>query len=272
MIQALKDVPIDLIDRCRYQPRTVFDLNDLEELASSIKEKTLIHPIALREIGDRYELIAGERRWRAFQLLGRDRIPSTIKSGLSEEQISASCLMENVQRSSLNIFDEASGFQQHISRFGSSHEELGQLCGKSRSYVSNTLRFLELDQHVRDLVLSSEVSFSPAHAKVLISLEPEQRKRFAAQALQGAWSVDILQQKVSQYKSLFAKPKHVDEEKRVLDIHFNSVQETLSEHLGTPVRIDYNQKNDSGKIVISFNSTPVAEGILSKIGPCRDDT
>ncbi len=164
------ELPIDKIKPGPLNPRQSFSPGDLEELANSIREKGLVQPLVVRpmEDGIHYEIVAGERRWRAAQMAGLHRLPTVIRS-LSDQEALELAIIENVQRTDLNAIEEAAGYQELIGRFGYTQDELSQIIGKSRSHLSNMLRLLKLPDGVQKLVRSGDLS--PGHARALIGRE-----------------------------------------------------------------------------------------------------
>jgi ParB family chromosome partitioning protein len=164
------ELPIDKIKPGPLNPRQSFSSGELEELANSIREKGLVQPLVVRpmEDGIHYEIVAGERRWRAAQMAGLHRLPTVIRS-LSDQEALELAIIENVQRTDLNAIEEAGGYQELIGRFGYTQDELSQIIGKSRSHLSNMLRLLKLPEGVQKLVRSGELS--PGHARALIGRE-----------------------------------------------------------------------------------------------------
>lgn len=163
-------LPIDKIKPGPLNPRQSFSPGELEELANSIREKGLVQPLVVRpmEDGIHYEIVAGERRWRAAQMAGLHRLPTVIRS-LTDQEALELAIIENVQRTDLNAIEEATGYQELISRFGYTQDELSQIIGKSRSHLSNMLRLLKLPEGVQKLVRSAKLS--PGHARALIGRE-----------------------------------------------------------------------------------------------------
>ncbi|MDJ0881073.1 MAG: ParB/RepB/Spo0J family partition protein, partial [Gammaproteobacteria bacterium] len=166
---GLTELPIDKIQRGEYQPRKIFDEEALQELANSISAQGVVQPIVVRKEGSHYELIAGERRWRASQLAGLDKIPAVIKQ-IDTESAAAIALIENIQREDLNPLEEANAFQRLIDDFALTHMQVAEAVGRSRVAVSNMLRLLELSEPVKELVNKSLLSMG--HARAILAVEP----------------------------------------------------------------------------------------------------
>ncbi len=255
----LKDVPVDLIQRGKYQPRRDMDQDALEELAASIRAQGVMQPIVLRSIGPgKYEIIAGERRWRATQLAGLDTIPAVIRE-VPDEAAVAMALIENIQREDLNPIEEAMALQRLQQEFELTQQELAEAVGKSRSTVTNLLRLMNLRDDVRRLLEHGDLEMG--HAKALLSL-PEDEQSAAAHTVVGkGFSVRQTEALVRSLVSARAKP---NTEKPGLDPNVRALQDELSEKLGTRVQIQASAKG-KGKLVLPFNSLDELDGILKHI-------
>jgi ParB family chromosome partitioning protein len=173
----LREVDIDLLDRNRFQPRQLFSEARLEELARSISTHGFVQPIVVRPAGERYQIIAGERRWRAAQRLGLNRVPVAIKL-ISDENLLEISLIENIQRENLNPIEEAKAYQRLSSEFGLTQEEVAQRTGKDRTTVANLLRLLKLPADIQELVLEDRISMG--HARAILGLEGTSQQRSLA--------------------------------------------------------------------------------------------
>ncbi|MCU7886594.1 MAG: ParB/RepB/Spo0J family partition protein [Candidatus Thiodiazotropha sp. (ex Lucinoma annulata)] len=185
--ESLNRLPVDLIQRGRYQPRREFDADSLRELADSIAAQGVIQPVVVRPVeNDRYELIAGERRWRAAQQAGLDEIPVVIKD-VTEEAAMAMGLIENIQREDLNPLEEANALNRLLLEFGLTHQEVAKAVGKSRTTVTNLLRLLELNEEVKNLVERGRIEMG--HARSLLGLKGESQTQAATQVVAQGLSV-----------------------------------------------------------------------------------
>lgn len=252
----LKQLPVEFLQRGKYQPRRDFDQEALQELADSIKAQGVMQPIVVRQVGNqRYEIVAGERRWRACQLAGLADIPALIRD-ISDEDAIAMALIENIQRENLNPIEEAMALRRLQSEFSLSQQEVATAVGKSRSVVANLLRLLSLEPEVLEHLQSG--ALDTGHAKVLLALEGTQQTKAAKQVIDGRLSV---RQTEALVKALLQSADSVAEP--VVDPNIARLSRELSEMLGTQVSID--DKKGRGKIVIQYPSLDVLDGILRKI-------
>lgn len=254
---ALKSLPLDLINPGPYQPRSIFDKDRLEELAESIRHQGVIQPIVVRSKGeDSYELVAGERRWRAAQLAGIENIPAIVRK-VPDEIAIAMALVENIQREDLNPIEEATALRRLVDEFQMTHQEAGEAVGRSRSAVSNLLRLLELSEEVRELVDARHLEMG--HARALLTLEPSMQAQAAREVVAKDLSVRETEQLVRRLKNPPA-PKVT-----TLDPDVQRLQNALAEKLCAKVRLTHNSKG-KGKMVIAFNSADELDGILEQLG------
>ena len=192
----LKQIAIDCLSRGKFQPRRVFAQAALQELADSIKSSGLIQPIVVRPIDEQhYEIVAGERRWRAAQLAGLDYVTCLVKS-FNDEQTAAVSTIENVQREDLNPIEEAKAYQRLIDDFSYLHEEVAAMVGKSRARITNSLRLLRLDEAVQQLLIDGDLS--EGHGKAIAGLSLPLQRELAMAAVKQGWSVRKLEQHVKQ--------------------------------------------------------------------------
>ncbi len=178
---ATLEIEISKIAPNPFQPRREFGQEDIEELANSIHEKGLLQPILLRKHGEGFQIVAGERRFRAFQHLGKTKIPALVRDQLSDRDMMEMALIENLQRVQLNPIEEALAFEQLINACGITHEELSQKLGKSRSAVTNTLRLLKLDDEIKEWIRTGKLS--AGHGRALLQTDPAQRMKLARKIL-----------------------------------------------------------------------------------------
>jgi len=254
---SLRELPLDVISPGPYQPRSIFDADRLEELAESIRHQGIIQPVVVRASGDkRYELIAGERRWRAAQLAGIETIPAIVRD-VPDEIAIAMALVENIQRENLNPIEEATALRRLVDEFQMTHQEAGDAVGRSRSAVSNLLRLLELSADVRELVDARHLEMG--HARALLTLEPSLQAQAAREVVRKELSV-------RQTEELVRRLKNPPVRKPVrLDPDVQHLQDRLSEKLCAKVKLQYNARG-KGKMVIAYNSADELEGILEQMG------
>jgi ParB family transcriptional regulator, chromosome partitioning protein len=253
-------LPVEQLQRGKYQPRKHFDPEALDELAASIKVHGIIEPIIVRRMDDQYyEIIAGERRWRAAQLARLDSVPCVVRQ-CHDDQAAELTIIENIQREDLNAIEEAKAYQRLVDEFKYVHEEVAQVVGKSRAKITNTLRLLNLDERVQSMIKTSELS--GAHGKALASLPLKEQVLIAQKAIQQDWSVRRLEKTVKSLKS--DAPLCSDNDPNV-----KHLEQRLSEKLGSKVGVVYD-KNGKGQLVIHFSRYDIFEGILDKMG-CKED-
>lgn len=253
----LKDVPVDKIKPGRYQPRKVMNQESLEELAQSIRSQGVIQPIVLRRMNDGYEIIAGERRWRASQMAGLQQIPAIVRD-IPDEAAMAMGLIENIQRRDLNAIEEAVALQRLIMEFHLTHEEVAEAVGKSRTVVTNLLRLLKLNSDVRALVEKGYIEMG--HARALLALEGIAQSEIATQVVSRGLSVRQTEDLVRQMQDVSLKKKS----NKQVDPNIVALQNELSEKLGAKVNIHHGSKG-KGKLVVQYHSLDELDGILEKI-------
>ncbi len=257
----LRTLPVDLIQRGRYQPRIDMRADRLQELADSIRAQGVVQPIVVRPIdAGRFEIIAGERRWRATQLAGLHEIPAVVRD-VPDQAAMAMALIENIQREELNPMEEAGALQRLVEEFGMTHQQAADAVGRSRAAVSNLLRLLTLKGEVRQLVEAGELEMG--HARALLGLEGELQLRAARQVVGKALSVRDTERLV---RSLLAEaaagPKSAEPPREDPDVR--RLQDDLSERLGAKVQFQGGRAG-RGKLVIHYNSLDELDGILEHI-------
>lgn len=251
-------LPIEALQRGQYQPRQAFDADALHDLAQSIRSQGLIEPLVVREISpERYEIIAGERRWRAAMLAGLSEVPCLIGE-YTDQQSAAVSLIENIQREDLNLLEEAKGYQRLQSEFHFNQDEIGLLVGKSRSHIANILRLLSLCEPVQALLRSRQLSLG--HARALIGLTPSQQQAFASCIHEEGWSVRRLEEAVRLSKLSAPTTPPPSPNKDVIRL-----QSELSEYMGTPVKIDTDEQQ-GGWLKIKFFDNDTLAGLLERMG------
>jgi len=268
---TLKQLPIDSVQPGRYQPRTGMDPERLEELAQSIKAQGLIQPITVREIGrGRYELIAGERRWRAAQLAGLTEIPAVLRE-VDDHATLAMALIENIQREDLNPLEEALALKRLIDEFKLTHQQAAEAVGRSRAAVSNLLRLLDLPEPIKRLMEAHQLEMG--HARALLTLAARDAEALAARAVELGWSVRELEEQVRRLADAGGRGDGRNGHKRgkgggansgSSDPNIAGLERELSERLSAKVRIQHGQKG-RGKLLIEYFSLDELDGILERI-------
>lgn len=257
--EGLIFIPLEHLQRGKYQPRREFEKTALAELASSIRTDGVMQPIVVRAISsEKWEIIAGERRWRASQLAGIDRIPAVVRE-VSDESAIAMALIENIQRENLNAIEEAVALKRLQVEFELSQQQVAERVGKSRSVIANLLRLLTLEPDVRHLIETSQLD--TGHAKVLLALEGPKQLKVARQVVSGKLSV---RQTESLVKSTLAGPNSGDEASTRADPNITKLERDLSGKLGAAVSINH-AKAGRGKLVINYSSLDELDGILRRI-------
>ncbi len=256
----LRKLPVDLIQRGKYQPRRDMQPEALEELAESIKAQGVMQPIVVRPISaDKYEIIAGERRWRATQLAGLDTIPAVVRQ-VSDEAAIAMALIENIQREDLNAMEEALALSRLQQEFDLTHQEVAEAVGKSRATVSNLLRLMTLREDVQRMLEHGDLEMG--HAKALLGLPAEHQSSAANTVASKGLSVRQTEALVRSKLAELDSPKA--KKKQAIDPDIQKLQDQLSEKVGVPVTIDHSAKG-KGKLVLKYNSLNELDGILNHI-------
>lgn len=252
---AVRHLPIDVLKPGKYQPRHSMNQEALAELANSIRVQGIIQPVVVRLIAaGSYEIVAGERRWRAAQLAGFHEVPVIVRE-ISDEQTIALSLIENIQRENLNAIDTAVGLQRLIDEFGMTHEAAASAVGKSRATVTNLLRLLELPNEIKEMLEREELEMG--HARALLTLSLAQQLAAAKIILARGLSVRAAESLVRQLQ----KERIVI--KRSVDPNVIQLQKQLSTKLAAPVDIQHT-KSGKGKIIIQYNSLDELEGVLER--------
>ncbi|MGZ8225310.1 MAG: ParB/RepB/Spo0J family partition protein [Methylococcaceae bacterium] len=251
-------LPIEYLQRGKYQPRRDIDPEKLQELADSIKVQGIIQPVVVRKIDqDKYEIIAGERRWRAGQLAGLQQVPVIIKE-IDDRAAMAIALIENIQREDLNPLEEAEAFRRLLAEFEMTHQQIADAVGKSRATVTNLLRLIDLHPDVKKLLLGRQLEMG--HARALLALDGPRQVAIANKVVKEGLSVRITERLV---KDAQAAPKITAPE--VIDNDTFRLQQDLSAKLGAKVTIVH-KNNGSGKLVITYSGLEELDGIIEKLG------
>ncbi|MFD7904334.1 ParB/RepB/Spo0J family partition protein [Kitasatospora sp. NPDC059722] len=266
------ELPIDGITPNPRQPRDVFDPDKLAELVASIKEVGLLQPVVVRQVGpERYELIMGERRWRASREAGLDRIPAIVRA-TEDDKLLLDALLENLHRAELNPLEEAAAYDQLLGDFSCTHDELADRIGRSRPHVTNTLRLLKLPPAVQSRVAAGVLS--AGHAKALVSLaDPERQEELAARINREGLSVRTTEE-IVKLMGLEEKPKRQAPKAGKLNSPaFNDLASRLSDRFDTRVKVEVTQRGGKlgkGKVVLEFGSVEDLNRILDSLAPGED--
>lgn len=253
---APNSLPIEKLQRGEYQPRTNMDQASLDELAASIRAQGIIQPILVRPVSDdQYEIIAGERRWRAAQIAQLDEVPVLVRD-IPDEATLAVALIENIQRENLNPVEEAVGLKRLMDEFELTHEEMAKSVGRSRTAVTNLLRLLGLSGGAKKLLEESKIEMG--HARALLGLPVEMQDSAAMEVYAKKLSV---RQTEALVRSYLNPAKKASKPQKSSDIH--SLEESLSEKLGTKVSVE--DKDGKGKLVIEYKNLDILDGILAHI-------
>src|SRR5690606_7358075 len=257
----LRQLPVEFIQRGKYQPRRDMNQEALEELANSIRAQGVMQPIVVRPIGpDRYEIVAGERRWRASQLAGLDKVPVVIRE-VPDEAAIAMALIENIQREDLNPMEEAMALSRLQQEFELTHQQIADAVGKSRATVTNLLRLMALREDVQRMLEHGDIEMG--HARALLSLTPEQQSNIAHTIVGKALSVRQTESLVRKLLEEKDKPANLDKPVGA-DADIKRLEESLAEKIGAPVQIQHTAKG-KGKLVLTYNSLDELDGILAHI-------
>ncbi len=258
----LRNLPVDLIQRGKYQPRRDMHPDALEELAESIKAQGVMQPIVVRPISaDKFEIIAGERRWRATQLAGLDSIPAVVRQ-VPDEAAIAMALIENIQREDLNPMEEAQALARLQQEFELTHQEVAHAVGKSRASVTNLLRLMALRDDVQRMLEHGDLEMG--HARALLGLPVEHQSQAASTVVGKGLSVRQTEALVRKILSDLESPSPGKKRKPAVDPDIQSLQEQLAEKVGAPVVIEHNAKG-KGKLVFKYSNLSELDGILNHI-------
>ena len=258
-----RSLPVGSLQPGKYQPRTQMDSASLEELAASIRAQGLMQPILVRPLGERlgderYEIVAGERRWRAAQMAGLSEVPTLIRE-IPDESALAMALIENIQRENLNPLEEAQGLQRLIDEFSMTHQQAADAVGRSRPAASNLLRLLQLAEPVQELLMRGEIDMG--HARALLPLAGALQIQLAQRVVQKGLSVRETERLV---QHALRPPKEAIPPRPDRDVL--RLQEELSDYLGASVDIRTTKKG-SGSVRIEFGNLDQLEGILQRLRP-----
>lgn len=256
---VVRQIPVDLIRPGSTQARTYFDQDRLQELSESIAESGVVQPVVLRSLLHGYELLAGERRWRAAQLAGLHEIPAIVRDDLTESEAMVLGLIENLQRESLSPMDAAAGLQELGELYALTHEQIGERIGKSRVYVTNHLRLLKLAPSVQAQVNDGLISLG--HAKILAGLDIDQQPQRAHEVITQRLSVRALEKRLAGDRDAGANPKS----KPRKGADWSRFERRVTEFLGYPVSIEA-ASSGKGELKVKFHSLEELDGLLEKMG------
>ena len=254
----IKIIPVEQIKPGSWQARKNFDANDLEDLSNSIKSKGILSPILVTQSNDNnetsYDLIAGERRWRAAQMAKLHEVPCIVVNDVDANSASVMSLIENIQRKDLNVIEEAQGFNELINQHNYTQESAGKIVGKSRVYITNSLRLLKLPEKILSLIKDNKLS--AGHARLLIGREDA--VEIAQIIIKDSLSVRDLEKLLKNFNQKKPLPNKIDP-------NIVSISKKLSDHLGFNVKIDFKEENQKSKITIYCNSLDQLNSLIDKL-------
>ena len=257
--QRQDTLPIGDLQPGKYQPRTRMDPGSLEDLAASIKAQGLIQPISVRPLDNgRFEIIAGERRWRASQIAGMTEVPVLIRD-IPDDAALAMSLIENIQREDLNPLEEAAGLQRLIDEFSMTHQQAADAVGRSRPAASNLLRLLQLAKPAQDLLMAGDIEMG--HARALLSAPKSEQGRLAAEVVEKGYSVRETEKRVARELNPPARKSGADKPRDLVRL-----EEEISDSIGAVVNVSANKKG-VGALTIRFGSLDQLDGILKRLRP-----
>ncbi|MBA3928782.1 ParB family chromosome partitioning protein [Pseudoxanthomonas japonensis] len=264
--EALRTLPVAHLQPGKYQPRMAMDPSKLSELAESIKAQGVIQPIVVRELSPgKFEIVAGERRWRASQEAGLAEVPVVVRE-LDDRTVIAMALIENIQREDLNPLEEAQSLQRLINEFALTHAEAAGAVGRSRAAVSNLLRLLELPPAIRALLEARRLEMG--HARALLTLSPDLASKLASDAAEQGWSVREVEHRAQQFAAgkVPVNGKKAKPAKAAPQPDIASLETELSESLGTRVTIAHG-RGGKGKLIIQYTDLDTLDGVLERLRP-----
>ena len=257
----IREIDINKIKANPYQARTVFNQQELEELANSIKANGLIQPILVRPSGQGYEIIAGERRFRASQMAELLKIPAIIRKA-SDEQSHEWSIIENIHRVDLNPIERAKAYKEYLNSFSITQSQAAERLGEDRSVIANYLRLLDLPNEIKQMLV--EGSLSMGHARAILALPTDDmRRKLANRAMAGRLSVREVEKLVRRYLTNTDQEKNITKTKSP---HISDLENRLSSQLSTKVNIETRKNSNRGKIIIEFYSLDEFDGIIERIG------
>ncbi|MHC4552968.1 MAG: ParB/RepB/Spo0J family partition protein [Planctomycetota bacterium] len=262
---AKTELSVDQIRANPFQPRSEWNEEHLQQLSDSIKESGIIQPIIVRKNTDGYEIIAGERRFRAAQMAGLDTVPVLERQATDDEMLELA-LVENIHRSNLNPIERAKAYQRFITTFSLTQSEAAKRLGEDRTVVANHLRLLDLPQDIKQMLV--EESLSMGHARAILSLPSDElRRKLANRAMAGRLSVREVERLVRKYLEGSTEPK----EKKEKEAHVVDLEQRLQTILGTKVNIKPNKRGQRGRIIIDYYSLDEFEKLTERMGLSADE-
>lgn len=260
---SVMELDIAKVEPDRNQPRKTFDEDELEELSDSIKEKGILIPLLVRPQEDYYQIIAGERRWRAARKAGLKKVPVIIRDDMTDQEVVEVQLIENIQRADLNAIDEALAYKRLIEEFGMTQDQVADRVSKSRTTITNSLRLLKLDPRVQKMLIEDIIS--SGHARTLIPIEdPEKQYEYAQKALDEKWSVRDAEKEVKKLLSNSPSKKGKTKLSDSLSAVYADVENDLKNRLGTKVSI-MPKDEKSGKVEIEYYSKDELNDLIGKL-------
>ena len=248
--EELREIEIDLIRPGEQQPRNTFDAAKLQELAQSIRATGIIQPLLVRRRGGLYELVAGERRWRAAQMAGLTRVPAIVRE-IPDENLLELALIENIQRQELNAIEEANAYRRLIETLGLTQEEVAQRVGRDRTFITNYLRILKLPNEIQSLLEQEKLTFG--HARALLGIgDPQMQRRLAQRIHKNNWSVRETENRIRSLNTPERTP--ITPQAPQIDPNLRSAEAKLRRRFGTQVRIVAQKAGSAGRIEIEFYS------------------
>lgn len=268
---SLRQISIDVISPNPYQPRMVWDEQEMSDLAESIKSNGVIQPIIVRPIGRRFQLIAGERRLRAAKLLSLKTIPALVRPA-SDEQLLELALIENIHRTNLNPIERAKAYQNYLNTFSLTQGEAAERLGEDRSVIANYLRLLDLPDEIKQMLIEGQLTMG--HARAILALPTDElRRKLANRAMTGRLSVREVEKLVRRYLAGTSKTKKIPTGTNYKPAHILDLEARLSSQLGTKVNIETRKNGQRGRIIIEFYSLDEFDRIAEKIGlACVEET
>ena len=253
-------VKLDQIGPNPHQPRRTFDESELGQLAATIKRDGLMQPVVLRAAGEGFELVAGERRWRASRIAELETIPAIVRD-LDEQQMAEWAVIENIQRKDLNAIERAEAFERLVNRFSLSHQDVAERVGSDRTTITNTMRLLDLHEEVREMVRLGHLS--GGHGRALLGLQDEEaQKLLARQVVSGQWSV----RKTEQVVRDMLNPSAAKSQRVSRATHLSDLEKQIGSQLGTKVRLKRGSKKGTGTLMIEFFDMDQFDHLLDRLG------
>jgi ParB family chromosome partitioning protein len=253
-------VALDQIEANPYQPRRTFNDQDLAQLASTIKQDGLMQPIVLRRMGSGYQIVAGERRWRASKIAELSSVPALVRE-LDDQQMAEWAVIENLQRKDLNAVERAAAFGRLVDRFGLSHQQVADRIGSDRTTVTNTIRLLDLDVEVQEMIRLGKLS--GGHGRALLALNDAKAQQIMSrQAMDQGWSVRKIEQAVRDA----IQPSDAARKRQAQTSHVTDLEKQVGVQLGTKVRIKRGSKKGAGSLMIEFYDLDQFDALLDRMG------